>query len=142
EHGAGRQVRLLEGHSEAVRAVVYTPDGRRLLTAGEDKAIRLWDIKTAKTVIRYPGHTGGVTSLAMAPNGERFLSGSQDHTLRLWDIDSGQEIRRFGAAKFFGGGNAHGDAVVSVAYTPDGLRAISASWDKTLRLWDVESGKE
>jgi tetratricopeptide (TPR) repeat protein len=142
EHGFGRQVRLLEGHTEPVRAVVFTQDGRRLLSAGEDKAIRLWDIKTAKTVVRYPGHTGGVNALAIAPNGERFLSGSQDHTLRLWDIDSGQEIRRFGASRFFGGGNAHGDAVVSIAYAPDGLRAISASWDKTLRLWDVESGKE
>src|SRR5262249_5791833 len=86
---------------------------------------------------------GGVTSVAVAPNGERLLSGSQDRTVRLWDLDNGKEARRFGAGRLFGGsGTSHGDAVINRGLAPDGLRALSPSWDKTMRLWDVESGKE
>src|SRR5262249_8053662 len=84
-----------------------------------------------------------VNSVAFTPNGQLVLSGSQDHSVRLWNVETGEELRRFGqGGRFFGGTSGHTDAVVSVAISPDGTRAVSAGWDKSVRVWDVESGKE
>jgi WD40 repeat protein/serine/threonine protein kinase len=133
-------VRVFEGATEAVRAVVCTADGRRVVAGGEDKSVRIWDSATGKKLARLAGHTGPVLCVAVGPDSDIILSGSQDHTLRLWDVE-GSELRRFGGGLFFGG-NAHADAVSAVAFSPDGHQALSASWDKTIRLWDVNNGRE
>jgi len=139
----GDALRVLEGHADAVRSVTFSPDGRRLVSGSEDKTIRMWDVKTGKKLTRYMGHAGAVTCVAVSPSGEHILSASTDHSIRLWSVETGEEVRRFGASgRFFGGSAGHTDAAVSVAFSPDGTRAISAGWDKSVRLWDVESGKE
>ena len=53
--------------------------------------------------------------------------------VRLWDVATGEEIRAF---------KGHEDAVWSVAFSPDGARVLTGSWDKTARLWDSSTGKE
>ena len=51
----------------------------------------------------------------------------------MWDLDSGEELRTL---------RGHEDSVNAVALTADGRRAVSASWDQTLKVWDLDSGEE
>jgi hypothetical protein len=66
-------------------AAAFHPDGRRLATAGRDRAVWIWDLATGQEVARLQGHTSYVWSLAFSPDGASLASGSGDFTVRLWD---------------------------------------------------------
>ena len=137
------QVRLFEGHQRQgpgpgvwITRLAITPDGRQLLTAGPD-GLRLWDISTGKLVRFFGEHPAGSTaewSLAISADGRRAITGSNGNNLvRVWDLGTGKLVQTL---------KGHTDEVWGVALFPDGRRAVSASWDKTIRIWDVPTGRE
>lgn len=126
-----------------VQCLTFLPDGR-LLTGGDDQTLHLWDPTTKKHVRSFSGHSQRVMSVAASPNGKYALTGGEDKTVRLWDVATGREIRQF---------TGHGDWVMSAAFSADGKQALTCSggwwnihWqtrgDQTVRLWEVETGKE
>jgi WD40 repeat protein len=117
----------LEGHEDQVLAVGVDASGSRVLTAGLDATVRLWDLPSRRLEAALVGHEGGITGVAFA-GAEHAISCGRDRTVRLWDL-----ARRQALAALEG----HGEAVTSVDATADGERAASASWDGTVRLWDL-----
>jgi WD40 repeat protein len=124
-------IRIFVGHTHEVNAVAVLPDGRRALSASNDRTLRLWDVESGATLRIFQGHTHEVNGVAMLADGRRALSASSDNTLRLWDIETGATLRIF---------SGHTNVVTAVAALADGRRVLSALWDGTLRLWDVEGG--
>ncbi|MFN6535013.1 MAG: hypothetical protein RM021_001390 [Nostoc sp. EkiNYC01] len=130
----GGSLRLtLTGHSDSVTAVALTPDGKRVISASDDKTLKLWNLETGEIERTFNGHSGSVTAVAFTPDGKRVISGSIDKTLKLWNLETGEIERTF---------NGHSGWVNAVALTPDGKRVISASSDKTLKLWNLETGED
>ncbi|MBV8629417.1 MAG: TIR domain-containing protein, partial [Silvibacterium sp.] len=126
-------LRTLIGHSAWVSGVAIAPDGRRAISASEDKTLKVWDLESGAELHTLAGHSGWVTSVAVTPDGRRAISASHDKTLKVWDLENGGELRTL---------EGHSNDVTSVAIAPDGRRAISASLDQTLKVWDLESGHE
>jgi WD40 repeat protein len=72
-------------------------DGRHALSASNDRTLRLWDLKSGRSIRQLEGHTDRVSAVAVTPDGRRTVSASRDRTLRLWDLESGAEIAIFTA---------------------------------------------
>jgi len=123
-------VRTFEGHTDWVKSVSISPDGRWGLSGSHDNTLRLWELATGKFVRTFKGHTDKVYSVSISQDGSWVLSGSWDE-LRLWELATGNYVRTFKGQRL---------EVKSVSISPDGRWALSGGSDYTLRLWELTTG--
>ena len=127
-----------EGHTNGVRTLAITPDGKRFISGSVDYTIRIWDLATGSPKGKpLQGHDGWVNTIAIIPDSNCIVSGSEDKTIRIWDLGTGKQI-----------GDSiqgHEKSVNVIAITTDGTddkRIVSGSEDKTIRIWDLETGEQ
>jgi WD40 repeat protein len=143
----GKPLQVLTKHTGAIVAIAFSPDGRKLVSTGDDKTIKLWDTNTWSLIysLAVPEHT---QAAAFSPDSELLLTGGRDKpalgeflqnffgdaeynkgvSMRLWDVKSGQLLQTF---------SKHGNDVNDVSFSPDGKWIASASSDKTVELWQL-----
>jgi WD40 repeat protein len=122
---------VLRGHEDRVRSAVFSPDGKRIVTASYDRTARVWNADATGEPLVLRGHENWLTSAGFSPDGKRIATTSQDKTTRVWNADG------TGEPVVLRGSDA---AVNNAAFSPDGKRIVTASDDKIARVWtDLDS---
>jgi eukaryotic-like serine/threonine-protein kinase len=130
-HAGSRPVERTLTHREAVHAVAFSPDGRRLATACADRTARLWDVATGAQLAAPIGHDANVLAVTFSPDGRLAATAGSDGVLRLCDAMTGAPV----------GDDGRYDApATAVRFSPDGSRLAAAASDGTMRLWDASTG--
>ncbi len=117
----------LEGHTDGVQSVAFSPDGQMLASGSWDSTIRLWNPNTAQQKNLLIGHTN-IVSVAFSPDGQTLVSGSWDRSIRLWQTHTGKLKRTLPTQK---------GSVASVTFSPDGSTLASAGAYQTILLWNT-----
>ena len=125
----GSQTSLLSGHTDQVRCVTFSPDGRSLVSGSDDKTVKLWDVQTGGVVKTFYGHNDCVYSVSISGDYTMIASGCRDCTICLWDIKTGGCLYTI----------KQQDIVQCVTFSPmDPQYIISISGGKVWK-WDINS---
>ena len=121
----------LEGHRAAVNAVTFLGNGRAA-SAGDDFSVHVWDLDSGAAIADLTGHQGKILSLSASPDGRYLASASWDGNIGLWSLDDLSLSRMIHV----------GSNVNDVVFNGDSDALYSASFDGTIRKWDVATGAE
>lgn len=124
------ETRLRDGHSVVGRKVIFSPQGRLLVSCGEDKQIIVWDFARRERLATFSDHQGWVTAIAFSPEGKWFATASVDGTVIAWDA-----VQLKKAAVLTG----HQGVVRTIAFTDDGRFLVTPTDDDRKIFWEVGS---
>jgi WD40 repeat protein len=127
-----QEVRRWTGHTDWIRSVVFTLDGKYAISGSADGSLIRWEISTAAPVQEYRGHTDAIISLSVSADRNYLLSGSTDGTMIVWNLESGRPFQIFE-------GNL--GSITSTDFAPDHQSVLAATEAGQLILWNINSGQ-
>jgi WD40 repeat protein len=132
---------VLVGHDGAVTSAAYSPDMTHIATVSYDKTGRIWDARTGAQLAILSGHKAPIFRVRYSPDGTRLLTASNDKTVRVWNALTGAPLTVLsGHSTLLSGHAPSADGTVADAqFSPDGSHILTASWDKTARIWDAQT---
>jgi WD40 repeat protein len=132
----GKERHLYPAHWAPVLFVGFSPDDRRLISAG-DRVVRTWDAHTSKNLSILQGHASFISSACLSPESQTFATAARDGTIRLWDL-----LKEKAKAPIW---IDRGTSPL-IAFSPDGKTLASklrlGRGKETIQIWDIESTKE
>jgi len=115
--------------SDAMFAVAFSPDSKKVAAAGADRTIRVWTLPEGKLDLQLEDHADWILDLNFSPDGTKLVSASRDKTTKVFDVVKKESLVTF---------PGHNDQVFSAVFSSDGKQILSAGADKQVRAWSPD----
>ncbi len=129
-HGMGL-IRTFEDHTNLVKSVCFSGDGRHVLSGSDRNTFKLWDVQTGECLRTFSGHTQEVKCVCISGDSKYAISASWDRTLKLWDVQAGTCLRSF---------QPYANEIFAISLSFDGVYALSGSSER-FDLWQIHTGE-
>jgi len=140
--GTGKLATTLKEHQDAVYAIAFMPGGRQVVSAAGDRTLKIWEVSTGKRVHTLNDALDALYAVAVHPSGSQIAAAGADRMIRTWSWNAGASAPGDNPGNLSGSTFAHGDAVLRLAYSPDGATLASAGADRAIKVWDARTLRE
>ena len=130
-----KEIRTYKDHIDAVYAVAFTPDGKRLISGAADRTIKIWNVASGERLYTLSEPQDGINTIAVDPTGKYGAAGGLDKSIRIWSLGEKEGTLLHSLI-------AHEDAILRLAWSPDGSELISSSADRTVKLFRAQDLSE
>ncbi len=131
--GTRREIRRIEGHTDFIRFLLFTPKGDTLVSASNsarDQLITLWDVVSGKPLRHFRSTIGAIRHLELSPDGKRLLAVTDSSQTYLWEAETGRRLWRASIM------------VWPLFFSPDGKHLIGPQHRGGLTEWNLEDGSK
>lgn len=125
-----RCILTLAGHRDIVNTCAVSTDGKRIISGSSDAQLIVWDASTGQQLRALP-HPASVEICLFSPDGRRILAGTRDGHICMWDAENYHLLFQK---------QAHAEPIANAAFSRDGNRFATTSWDRTLAIWSSAKG--
>lgn len=132
---AAKEIRELRDHIDSIYALEFTPGGRRLVSGAADRAVKVWNPATGERLYTMSEPLDGINTVAVSPDGRFVAAGGLDKSIRIWELGET-------SAALVHSLMAHEDAILKLAWSPDGGTLISSAADRTIKVLRASDLKE
>ncbi len=122
---------LQTGHTGGIQALAISPDGKWLVSGGQDSTLKIWSLEKGNLLRTLYGHNSKISGVAISPDARYIASAADDGTARLWELAGGQAIREL---------SGHRNIISSVAFISGGQQLLTGSSD-VIKVWEAATGQ-
>ena len=152
-----RESAKIVGHNNLVYSIAFSTDSKRIISGSRDGTIKVWDVSSGTEAMTLGGGRKFIMDMSFSPDGKRIVAVTPFSTISIWDAETGAEMVTLyspkGRLKLIGAKLYNGETatlykeedknrVLSVVFSPDGKHLASRNADKTIKVFDTETGEK